>query len=535
MAPKPRGLKASKKHQTKSTSIPTQVNADAASPISDAAAGKRKAEAAAADDDSSERTMPLDRDFLSVQDLFELRETATRALDNLGLNEPVAAAAAATGEEPDPRQQVQSLCRGILHGCDALKTQLGGPTATGQDDTSRLKALGLDQLGGNAWILYLQAWALHHMAFVVQDSNSILKPRALESTLAQEQAQSTSSLSNKKRKIDVNEPTDPADWLDKAIDMYDEAKSALVTLAASATTTVGGDEDDNEAVRKFANLLIESDAFQCIHDRLDLSLIKHDSSSSSLVEKLSTLPQVPLQLRRQKLSNDDNNYWTRLQSFVDEYDDPFSAFVEAIRTHVKHVERNSNLSTSSSLDRSNLLSKAETQIDNILSCSCFKATATERDEQENDSSSSRENRRRIVIKFKLEHVRVETKLIKFVLIVEEEIYRKYRPDNIAAVDREDEEDEDEEGDEEEMVPLPVEADDVKHARELGQNVIQEIESLLERTNEVDVWDRKQVQSDLLTKLEEAYQVYSALFNAGQEDDKLNMIEQRIAQVQAQRG
>ncbi|KAK4050865.1 hypothetical protein OIV83_003287 [Microbotryomycetes sp. JL201] len=518
MAPKPRGLKASRKQQQQ----PTTSRADAASELNavTATAGKRKAADDGAEDNNNDdphRTMPLDRDFLSVQDLFELRDTATRQLEHHLDSGAADDNDKGTDGEQTPRQQVQNLCRGILHGCDALKTQLLPTSQQGEDEDSRklrTSALGLNELG-QVWILYLQAWALHHMAFVVDRSLTSLKPRPLESTLAQEQGSSTSSssssLPSKKRRIDVNEPRDPAQWLDRAVDMYDEAKAALDQTSLQNAD----DERKSDGLVGLSRLLIESDSFRCINDRLDLALtrddIVNDKSKDFLIKRLANLPRVAAVDTLEQLND-----------FIDNYDDPFQSFVQAIRSHVRLVEEHGSLD-----DRPDYLDRVENLISSTLEQVWFGS------DDENQVDSKKRS-----IKFALEHARTDALLVKFVLMVEQDIYRKYRPNNLAAIEQADDEnddadDEDAEEDDE-MEPLPVDAQDVKEARQLGQQVIQGFEDLVNRTNEVDVWDRKQVQSEVLTKLEEAYQVYSALFNAGQEDDKLGQIEARIADVQAQR-
>ncbi|KAK4050766.1 hypothetical protein OIO90_004988 [Microbotryomycetes sp. JL221] len=525
MAPKPRGLKASKLKQStptviEPTSIVSQGDKRKATQLDDNAEPSSSTPSTVAintDENPTERTMPLDHDFLSVQDMFELRDSILKALSLL--------------DDPNTTQdiyqeqhlQIQNLSRGILHGCDALKQKLNKTEQDTVELEQTLNALGLDELG-QTWIAYLEAWALHHMAFVVDvdiDNGSYrLKPRGVQSTMDQEQGQNhNQSGSNKRRKVDDNEPKRPQDWLDKSIDMFEEATSSLMNEQAGVTNV-----DKN--VVKFATLLIDSDELKCVIDRIDLTLSRDQDQNSP--DKLTILVE---QIKRGVPNFNQVNKldWEQLASFERAYDDPFKSYVETVRSFNRLIEQHDDLS----IDRMQTLTNLDSTLQNLLMLV-------------NDSKITEENEdvtnKRNQIDFSIQHVKIDTLLIKFQMIVEDEIYARYRPENLEAVkaarlqadDNEDEQDdEDEDQDEASMTPLPTDASDVQQARQTGQSIIEEIRNLLKQTNQVAVWDRKRVNLDLLTKLEEALQMYSALFNVGSEDDKLKQIEQDIESVHQQ--
>jgi len=204
MAPKPRGLKASRKAPAPfvpPTTIPAAAN--------------------------SERTFPLDEDALTILDLFELRQSSINLL---------------SATTDTSAEEAQALLRGILHGADGLlrlvpAAFISSGTLPSAENPSPsvpapsndlLKALGLHDPLAPAHLSYLQAFALHELSALVPSRPAVV---ARSSALAGTEGP------KKKRKVDVHEPTSPAAWLDEALPRY--AQAAAFTPPAGDATVPG--------------------------------------------------------------------------------------------------------------------------------------------------------------------------------------------------------------------------------------------------------------------------------------------------------
>lgn len=164
----------------------------------------------------SDRTLPADKDALTLADLFHLRRSA---LDILLLPDSTA----------EQQEEARGLLRGILHGCELLTTLLPSEEdddvdqSESEPDTSKeqnpdlARALGLRYLRARCSIHWLQAFALHELS-------STLRPPEPLSTAA---VSSAATGGAKKRKVDLSEPTSPEEWLDEALERYATANEEM--------------------------------------------------------------------------------------------------------------------------------------------------------------------------------------------------------------------------------------------------------------------------------------------------------------------
>ncbi|GAA5876231.1 hypothetical protein JCM1840_007078 [Sporobolomyces johnsonii] len=209
MAPKPKGLKASKRA---APFDPSTVADESAASTSTTAAS------------NPERTYPLDEDALTLADLFELRSSVADILY------PFPNSLSLAHADPDRFDEARSLLRGILHGCAVLEQLVEceeiGDTIR-EDDTGprskeavqkrrqeageeKLEALGLnDDCFEEGMLLYLQGWALQHLGDIFEKPEEALRAGAIKSATG-----------SKKRKIDVNEPHSKEAWLEAALERF---------------------------------------------------------------------------------------------------------------------------------------------------------------------------------------------------------------------------------------------------------------------------------------------------------------------------
>lgn len=178
-----------------------------------------------------ERTYPLDEDALTLSDLFELRLSALAS--------------------PSP-DDARGLLRGILHGTQSL---LCLPQSASSE--SLRTALGLDCPRAPSKLSYLTAFGLHEMSSL--PPIPILPIRG-----------------GKKAKIDLREPTSPAEWLDEAIPHYD---AALASLPSSPPT---------DAETMHWSTLVRSDAARARADRAGWAIRNGERpSTDGIAEELA--------------------------------------------------------------------------------------------------------------------------------------------------------------------------------------------------------------------------------------------------------
>ncbi|GAA6014287.1 hypothetical protein JCM11491_005027 [Sporobolomyces phaffii] len=234
MAPKPKGLKASKRAAPFDPTTTTPAAAPAAEPAS-----------------ASERTYPLDEDCLTLTDLFELRLTV------LDLLYPFPTDLAISQPDPHKRDEARSFLRGILHGCAVLEQYVDLPGSDADEVDQRRADAGEDKLAAlglhagpitKGLVLYLQAWSLHHLGELFDDapagvgssdpaSSSSSIPHAAVSRLASGGGGGGPSAA-KKRKVDLDEPRSRIEWLEAGLAKYRVAHDDV-----SQDYACNGDED----------------------------------------------------------------------------------------------------------------------------------------------------------------------------------------------------------------------------------------------------------------------------------------------------
>lgn len=392
MAPKPRGLKASKK----------------AAPFDPSSASASSNAAPAA---STERTMPLDQDHLSISDLFELRISAVALLE--------------TGDA-EKQDEARNLLRGILHGAENLLALL--PEDHHERDLSKeldeqdkkLKALGL--LSGpydrsaETYLRYLQGFALHELAKILPPAE-LLAPAAL-----------TAASGSKKRKIDLAEPTDPAVWLDEAIEKY--------KLALEGVT-----EEDPPSLLA---ILMAGGRVRATYERGALAVKRGDreAAQACLSEGLEFYAELTTW---EALGEEDRD------EFVEEYGDPVSTFNAGTAALIGFIESAEMLDAEK---RQGILHSLNASLEN----------QTESLELVYDPDAAQQDQEDKLARkwiFEMSVVVADALLATFVM-QEDAVEAKYRPEP------EEEEEENEDDEEAEVTPLPTDAEEVQKARTAGE-------------------------------------------------------------------
>lgn len=394
MAPKPRGLKASKK----------------ATPAFDPSAAAAAPAASTSDEKSVERTMPLDQDHLSISDLFELRLTV---LDEL----------LATGDA-DKQDEARGMLRGILHGAEVLLELLpedeGDLDPNDEDEeVKKLVALGLANDLARSYLPYLQGFALHELA-------SILPPAEPLAHAAVSSAQGA-----KKRKVDLSEPTDPAVWLDEATEKFEEALEIINEDEGSLWTlmVIGG------LVRTNAErgaLAIKRGDFETTEACMNKG---HESYLDG-----TTLDQI---------GSYGHSSWDTAE-FLVEYGDPVTAFLGGISALIAFLEAADPLDVD---QRMGLLGAVN---ETLAEQTGHLEGELEKNHHYKKGGTLEEQGKKW--KYEISAVVADGLLAEFVF-QEDGVEATYRPD------AEGDDDDEEEG---EVIPLPVNAEDVKATRAAGE-------------------------------------------------------------------
>ncbi|GAA6061201.1 hypothetical protein JCM10212_001522 [Sporobolomyces blumeae] len=240
MPPKPKGLKASKRA---APFDPSAVDSEPSSSTSASASGS-------ASTSNPDRTYPLDEDCLTISDLFELRYSVLEILYPF----PTCLTLAQTPIDPSRLDEARSLLRGILHGSAVLEQfvkqgDYGRVVERDQDGVraddkvaQRIEEAGRDKLGAlgltddfaEAFILYLQGWALHHLGEIFVDPKLEIQSAALKLS------GSGGGPSKKKRKIDLNEPSSKREWLEAAWFKYRLVWEGVMKEGKAAATKADG-------------------------------------------------------------------------------------------------------------------------------------------------------------------------------------------------------------------------------------------------------------------------------------------------------
>lgn len=367
--------------------------------------------------------MPLDEDWLSVMDLFELMQSAQAALGKVG-----------GSDEGDAESEARNLLRGILHGADVLwkyvdEQEVSGTEANGKPAASadedkpsplgeeKKAALGLARPHADSELAFLQGFALHELA-------SLLEPVEHKAVSAVASGSSSSS-SSKKRKVDPREPTDPAEWLDRAASKFDYAVRPPTSSGSGA---------------ELWSVMTAAYAQRCRADRGLLALARGDSDTANAIVSKSPPKAFAEQLALALPSSDSLD---TLETMTAEVGDPLKAVVEALASSISLVEAAEHLDVA---ERMQLLDRLASDTSDALSQSeslFGEAVAGSRPAQADQWI------------FEFCSVLADARLAKFVLH-EETIEAKFRP-----------EEENDDGDDE-VKPLPTSNDQVQAARADGE-------------------------------------------------------------------
>ncbi|KAI5474940.1 hypothetical protein MNV49_002190, partial [Pseudohyphozyma bogoriensis] len=454
----PRGLKASAK---KGAFVPPSA------PPPAAVAAPTTTDSTSESSGGVVRTAPLDEDGLTVEDLFEIRQSA---LDLLCSAETT----------PDQVEEARGLLRGILHGCDALvalvyKDRKEAQAAKGKEEDdewnwfdfdddrcegvggSELQsALGLTRWFAPAQVLYLQAFALHELGLIA--------------TPVQSGAVATAEGRKKKRKVDVNEPTKPEEWLDQAIEKY--------RVAQEWWSETGGRSGEGWAELSYHRGLLYVELARCLADRAGIALSADDEATGKdlvdeACEKTDWLDGDVSEWLERRLEGDASE-----EGYEDVFGDLVGAALRAISSIVAVAEAFPTAVDSDSLgDILNRIGKRRyLPVKPVDQASQFydedsrgydedDENADDADDADDEFVNSPNYQKRVL---ELELLKADIRLLIFVS-TEEAIEQKYRPEEEGA------DEDEEEGD---VVPLP-DAKDVKEAKEKGLEVIESLNKTIE--------------------------------------------------------
>ncbi|SCV71508.1 BQ2448_3096 [Microbotryum intermedium] len=490
----PRGLKAAGKNKrTAATAFdPSAIGASGSSTAPASSSGSR--DVSTTSEDGNVRTMPLDGDRLSVSDLFELRSSVVTLLSSW---------------EEDKMEEARGLLRGILHGVQDLlplvpKHHLGAsPKAqegnvdsngrgkalaeeqAGEEDKKvelsdeQLRALGLVDkeqqtiaLEAEPQLYYLQAWSLHHYALALPPPETYAQGKLLADE------------TGKRRKLDPSESRDPSEWLALASEKYDEAQRWYACSGKDSC---------------LSHLLVLADGNRCFADRAMFLLSKKEEAAASELMESGVRDLLPLVTRISL----DGQQGEQMKVFFDERGDLIAVILRSIASVVASQEEVASLTQLAHSEK--VCSELETILEPV--------------KDGNGSWITAETA--LQWKFDLAIIRGDIALAQFGVSIEI-VEDKYRPDAT----------EDDEGD---VEPLPVEAEEVKEAKRRGKEAIAKLQSTIELHSGLPA--KKQIaifKTEQYRKLEEAYLMYSALFNPD-EEIKAQEIEVALTKIRAEDG
>ncbi|GAA5901156.1 hypothetical protein JCM5296_006285 [Sporobolomyces johnsonii] len=486
MAPKPKGLKASKRA---APFDPSTVADESAASTSTPAAS------------NPERTYPLDEDALTLADLFELRSSVADILY------PFPNSLSLAHADPDRFDEARSLLRGILHGCAVLEQLVEreeiGDTIR-EDDTGprskeavqkrrqeagedKLEALGLnDDCFEEGMLLYLQGWALQHLGDIFEKPEEALRAGAIKSATG-----------SKKRKIDVNEPHSKEAWLEAALERF----KLLVELVQKNYA------EDCRGESLFVDLICAGD----VDCKLSLAEAYYEAGKGD--EAIKAAP-----------TSDDLDYsiytsWGIHHGRYEQYpvknmdsSDSALAQLRAWSKWIAFVEAHPSAEPVKTV--------AELDKDISMLKSMDKQFATALNSDHHDDEKKKAIR---LWAFLHDVVVADARLARFILL-EDVVESTYRPD---AADEMDEE--------AEVKPLPLDAKEVVEAKRAGEEALSALRATITAFSSLPAsFAHPSAKDEQYRKLEEALLVYSALINP---DDKAGTenIEKEIAQVRKDGG
>ncbi|GAA5893142.1 hypothetical protein JCM6882_003896 [Rhodosporidiobolus microsporus] len=523
MPPKPKGLKAS------SLKRPAAFDPSAAAPSPDVPIPSTSAAPAL----NKEGTAPLDDDALTLFDLFELRTNVSEVLYPFPHSLAVEC-------DPDRADEARSLLRGILHGCAVLEpfvVQTRGEEDEGEEGEGerteqkvekrrkdlgegKVKALGLDEILCEGWIVALQLFALHHLAELFEEPESVAVSAVAKSV-------GSSSSSNKRRKVDVREPKTRLEWLEAA---YDRARLLWDVIIADYGDTLDDRHDNMQRASAF---------LQGEYSRTATAYARE-----LLLQNTDAAAQTAAQVVQHKLA------WATTDWIVDEgwgleaeiaggleecaegildADDAFlaqirawSAWVALLEAHPGAFGSDGAAAAAAAVSELNTVAKG---LDAFKKQWLAEGCASETDDKLVEAGHKDKVPQ---WRFLLDVVAADARGAKFIL-VEEAVEEKYRPEE---EEGEDEEDDEGEG---EVKPLPEGAEEVVEAKKAGEEAISAVRATLAAHDalpkEVRHPEGKRGQ---WRKLEELLLVSSALINPSDTEGTAR-VEKEIEEVRKEGG
>ncbi|BGP10346.1 hypothetical protein JCM10049v2_006229 [Rhodotorula toruloides] len=506
MPPKPKGLKASAKR-----AAPTETPAAAGPAL------------------NAEKTMPLDEDALTLADLFELRANVLEILY------PFPTSLTPGDMDFDRADDARNLLRGILHGCAVLEPFIEEHSAGEYRQDNRegprsfkevrkrrqeagddkLKALGLEWNGSltEAHLLFLQGFALHYLGALFEPSDGALKPSAVKN------AQGT-----KKRKVDLREPQTREGWLEAAHERLELLVDGV--LDANELHDMYGEDIEEESSRMTLISLMEAEYAHCIVDLADALLAAGRSEDatkllSSRSSEWKSRPGFIFLLDHPLVSQDDAVLaWLRA----------YSAWVPLAERHPKEAGGAETL-TRIMQDLDQIRAVLEQPAGVELPA---KKDGEDDDEDEEDDNvrehpwvcmSDESREREPFWRFPMDVVEADCLASQFILL-EDAVEAKYRPD--AGDEAEDDEDA-------EVTPLPLDADEVKQAKEASEKALEALRKAIATLASLpSALAHPSAKLAQYRKLEEVLLVSSALINPD-EKDALRANEEEVAKVRKEGG
>ncbi|GAA5938733.1 uncharacterized protein JCM15063_004852 [Sporobolomyces koalae] len=488
MPPKPKGLKASKR------ALPF----DPASISSESTTASTSASSSAS---TTERTFPLDEDCLTLTDLFELRLSVIEILY------PFPTDLDLSNVDRDKIDEARSLLRGILHGCAVLEQYVlksQGSSERRTEVQQRRDEAGSDKLGAlglvdspltEQLVLYLQAWSLQHLGQLFEDPKRDVRVAALAVKLQQ---------GHKKRKVDLHEPRTKLEWFEMSKVKYD---AALQLLRATRI------EPGTEAA--LVSTLVRSDAVRC-----DLSLNEGQSHDDNSAEASDLWSLVEDGLNRDEQENPVGVVGIETDCFedVDAVLAQFRSWAAVIDSIESQCQSLNHEDPKATVQPRKLLARMV----RLLEDKCIDENLDKIDQGRAESQQVK-----ALFGWYKQVLVADVKMVEFVLL-EDAIEAKYRPED----ENDDEEEEEEDA---EVKELPMDAEDVKIAKEAGTTAVQALRRTIEMFASLPSSVAHPAGKDAqYRKLEEVLLISSALVNPSDESGT-KQIEDEIEAVRAEGG
>ncbi|GAA5873660.1 hypothetical protein JCM8547_002669 [Rhodosporidiobolus lusitaniae] len=526
---KPKGLKASKRA---APFDPSSVSSSSADDPSNSTASNPSVAL------NKDQTMPLDEDCLTVSDLFELRQSV------LDICYPFPHSLA-LDPDPDRVDEARSLLRGILHGCAVLEPFAEKYVRNDDDDGEeedgdskfeeekkeiekrrkdagfeKLKALGIWAYEAQAWLITLQSFALQHLGELFESASDSLQPAA--AALARQ-----AGGGGKRRKIDLNEPQSRLEWLKTA-----HERSAYLDEVACPDdlydSLASADEPYDRAVTAWhAQHVAATSSY--VRELVDAG--KADADSEEVAKLVKSVPWEASPSLKDELmpwgmsteAEDACPYYDATDVLLASLRSK-TAWIGLLEAHpqIKVVAKGGVGGAALSGEDKKVGAVAE-----LEECASWLGHYAQwvSPEEEKDSELAEEAEEKVpYFQFLLSVVQADALAARFILL-EDEVEQKYRPDSGSTED-------DEEG---EVTPLPMDAEEVKKAKEASEEAIKAVRATISAHAELPKeYQHPEGKVQQYRKLEELLLVSSALINPS-DVDATKAIEREVEEVRKDGG